>query len=124
MIQPNDDFSLSPEIVDKLNDWRTKDWAINIYRCENNHLTTTVDVDEGTTPFLMECPFCKSTAQSMCYPRERPFPSWVPNITHEWYRMNGNKVDALDKNSKYHHENGGLFLRKRTKKLPIKSPYQ
>lgn len=124
MILPNDPApQFSPKDEDKMEDWRNKDWALNNYTCLNGHSITTVDVDEGTTPFHIECPRCKAMATSAGYPPARPFPAEFPDITHEWYRMNHNKAEMLCKAHKYHHENGGLFLRKRTKKVPIPNPH-
>lgn len=126
MISPNPDnspTSFTSSQLDKLQDWRSKDWAINAYICTNGHTTTTVDVDIGTTPASILCPKCKAHALSSLYPTIRPIPMYIPDITYEWYRMNSNKVETLSKAEQYHHNNGGLFTRKRTKKAPIKNPY-
>lgn len=124
---PNDSPIVLPQFtssqLDALNGWRSKDWAINIYSCFNDHSTTTVDVDSGVTPASILCPKCKSPAMSALYPRVRPVPSHIPEITHEWFRMNSNKAETLSIAEQYHHNNGGLFLRKRTRKVPIKNPY-
>ena len=78
---------------------------INMYLCEYGCHNITVDVDEGTTPFMIDCQFtgrpdrplnpkysrngkCIGMAKSCFYPRlineNEPYP--VPTL--EWYRPN------------------------------------
>lgn len=108
----------------ELDTWRSKDWPINVYTCEQdrNHLMTTVDVDKGTTPFMASCrhPGCGGLMRSACYPRERPIPRWVPPITHEWYAPKEGEYDPINRE---HVEKGGLLLRERTDREPIPNPY-
>ena len=107
---------------------------INVYVCEHNCLTVTVDVDEGVTPFFIKCrrlgdpkrplnPLltgedgeCIGTARSSCYPRG-PKPSHIPDPQFEWYRPTC--LEELSSNERRHVENGGLLLRPRTNREPV-----
>lgn len=69
--------------------WRTAPWRLNSYVCSNKecgHWLTTVDVDEGVTPFSMMCEKCVSHSLSAMYPTNRPVPDHAPEPTREWYR--------------------------------------
>jgi len=109
--------------IDHNENWREQDWALNSYCCGNNHIITTVDVDKGTTPMSLACPVCNELSYSAGYPIPRPYPSLFPELEYEWFRCHRNKVETLGQDERIHHELGGLFLRKRTKKQPIKNPY-
>jgi len=86
----------------------------NVYVCQEcGHSTVTIDVDDGTTPFLTGCTKegCKGTAQSQCYQVLEPL---VP--THEWYRIRDPNDRILQHPAaKWHHNHGGLFLREKLK---------
>lgn len=108
----------------------------NLYTCEYNCQNITVDVDKGTTPFMIKCkrkptiarPIgttfldengeCKGTARSNFYPTEG-----VPeNIvaTHEWFKPNYLELEHFHSPQEREHvENGGLILRERTDKEPL-----
>lgn len=89
----------------------------NRYTCRHDpkHIITTLDVDDGTTPFLTVCETCKEAG----VPGERGFrfpvmessfyriPQHYPH-THEWYRPVAGSAEAKGQ----HYEMGGLFLRK------------
>ena len=96
---------------------------INQYECQTcGHITTTIDRDNGTTPFLIECKGslpCSSQsgpvrgrsgrdlAQSKCY-GSNVDQSAVP--THEWYRPE--LLDGLGQQGVLSHVlAGGLLLR-------------
>lgn len=113
-VQPvTDDVVVEPE------NWRELDWRLNVYHCKNGHLTTTVDVDTGVTPFRMGCPHagCNDDATSSFYPKERPIPEVVPAPSHEWYRPTD--TTKLSDGTKDHVDRGGLLLRKRTNAVPV-----
>ena len=82
----------------------------NAYVCAKcGHATVTIDRDEGTTPFKTGCTKegCDGIAESRLYKILEPA---LP--THEWYRIT-DPNDRILKHpaAKYHHRNGGLFLR-------------
>lgn len=112
---------------------------INIYRCTRGHATVTVDVDEGTTPFMMGCPHkekdskhpCCADAQSSFYPqKERAVAALIKygNPTHEWYKPTEEEVRSRYGDREIHvlagmldHvKRGGLDLRERTDKPGVK----
>lgn len=64
---------------------------LNMYSCPNGHRVTTVDIDEGTTPFMIRCPECKQDMRSSFYrvPQNAPFP------TMEWRRATKEELDLL-----------------------------
>lgn len=111
----------------------TREPRINVYQCQYNCLTTTVDVDKGVTPFMMKCkkkptkerPIeakylgedgeCIGTAQSSFYPRG-PMPKYIPVASHEWYAPSEEEQKNLHPAELEHVKNGGLLLRERTKK--------
>lgn len=96
---------------------------INVYTCEKcGGETVTVDVDEGTTPYMLGCRAngkerpapgaCTGMAQSSFYqPRPgRAPPAW------EWYRMTDEEAATLDRKWPgflVHHKAGGLNIRAR-----------
>ena len=125
--------------------WRNKNWRVNIYVCKScQNLITTVDVDEGTTPFMILCPKCRGDAQSNFYPQSRPIPKWIKPPIFEWFKPKTNKeilhysklelkehrkileskgisisVHELYRANKEHCKQGGLLMRKRTNAAPI-----
>lgn len=106
----------------KANDgFRHKMWKLNVYVCPKKHLTTTVDVDEGVTPFMLGCkmPGCNEMAQSSFYPKQRPIPMHIPMPLWEWYKPDINKVSSFERD---HVEKGGLLLRRRTSAQPTNHP--
>jgi hypothetical protein len=82
----------------------------NAYICQTcGKPTVTIDRDEGTTPFQIDCQQkdCKGNAVSEFYN--------VPQnleATHEWYRMGPAEARGLKPHLRQHHEMGGLFLRR------------
>jgi len=95
---------------------------INVYTCEKcGGYTTTVDVDEGVTPFFLRCrttPGCDGFGHSSFYPRDLK-PKHIPKPTFEWYKPSGKKYKRLDAESKEHVDRGGLLIRPRTKAQPV-----
>jgi hypothetical protein len=100
-------------------DWRTKNWRLNVYRCSGGDVTTTVDVDEGVTPFMVMCPKCGRDAQSSFYPKSRPVPESIPEPSHEWYRPSETETRRMNHAMREHVKKGGLLLRLRTKREPL-----
>ncbi|HEV2747511.1 MAG TPA: hypothetical protein VGW34_09470 [Allosphingosinicella sp.] len=83
----------------------------NIYVCDTCHgHIVTVDVDEGVTPYLIECraaPLgCPGYMQSSMYRvfNQRMRASW------EWYKPAA--IEMLDEFERDHVASGGLLLRK------------
>ena len=116
---------------------------LNVYVCEYNCLTVTVDVDEGVTPFMIGCRsrsrpdrpikeefltkdgFCKGSANSRFYPKV-PKPPHIKDPEWEWYKPTELEIEAEIVGNERQRENilehwrrGGLFLRPRTDKQPI-----
>ncbi len=87
---------------------------VNVYVCEYNCLTVTVDRDEGVTPFMIGCKsrnrperpikadkldskgFCIGTARSSFYPKG-PVPSHIGQPKWEWVLPNKEQVDEMIK---------------------------
>lgn len=108
---------------------------INVYVCEYNCHTVTVDVDDGVTPFMIRCEArsrpdrplrpelcdehgrCKGTARSSFYPKG-PKPSHIAEPTHEWYSPDEEERATLGPDERSHVEGGGLLLRTRTAANP------
>jgi hypothetical protein len=91
----------------------------NRYTCQScGHAYVTVDKDDGTTPFMAPCQAkgCKGMAQSEFYR--------VPQnleASHEWYRMGPAEARGLAAHLRQHHEMGGLFLRRVTVPMALRS---
>lgn len=84
----------------------------NIYVCDSckGHIVT-VDRDEGTTPFALQCECrlgCKGVMRSSMY---RVFDQEI-GASHEWYRPSVLERAGLSEWSRAHVEKGGLILRK------------
>ena len=110
---------------------------LNLYICEHGCHNITVDVDKGVTPFMICCEFtgrpdrpanplkmskgkCIGIAKSCMYPKELPLNSPMPVPTHEWYRPTLSEYMELSNPEKEHVDIGGLLIRPRTDKTPIK----
>ena len=85
--------------------------AINCYTCpECGGRTVTIDVDDGTTPFLLRCkatPGCEGMAESGLY---RPPPDCGPP-QWEWYKPGPEETRRLPRPMREHVQQGGLLLR-------------
>lgn len=93
----------------------------NVYTCPAGHKTVTIDLDEGTTPFILRCQHrindgkhaCNEMARSSFYnvtPEEDQLP-----VTFEWYKPASPK--DVSKDLREHVQKGGLVLRKRRGRL-------
>ena len=83
---------------------------VNCYVCEKcGHVTKTIDVDAGVTPFMHTCEKCGETAQSTFYEDIRP----NQEPTQEWFRPNLKQVLKLRTNFGLldHILSGGLDVR-------------
>jgi len=103
----------------------------NVYICETcaGH-TVTVDVDEGVTPFMIQCrakdlstdiaiiPGCKGMAYSEMYPKG-PRPEHISPPKWEWYKPTPDEFEKLSEEMKNHIYRGGLNIRSRTDKEPF-----
>ena len=90
--------------------------AINVYVCEYNCLTVTVDRDEGVTPFMIGCKsrsrkdrpikadkldskgFCIGTARSSFYPKG-PKPAHIPEPGWEWVLPTQEEIEQIIKDA-------------------------
>lgn len=82
----------------------------NAYDCPAcGHITITIDIHEGTTPFLMACSVCKESARSRFYRN-------IPDGDPEWVWFKPTLAEAKKADKKYpgllnHAKQGGLFAR-------------
>ena len=85
---------------------------VNCYKCDRcGHITKTMDVDDGVTPYAFTCdycgnPFATSTMYNDIAPKQKP--------THEWYRPSLKetlKWRSKNTNMLEHILNGGLDVR-------------
>lgn len=106
-----------------LQDVKTKDFykidltnRVNCYRCSCGHVTKTVDVDAGVTPFMHECEECEGMAYSTGYKDIAPW----QKPTQEWFRPDLKAVLKMRKNPDLldHVLRGGLDVRK----IPVPEP--
>lgn len=100
-----------------MQDWRNEEGLmVNVYTCGTClMLTTTVDVDEGVTPFSISCKECNEPlafATSNMYPEARPIPDHIPEPTKEFYKPES--IAVLLAGEIEHVELGGLLMRDRT----------
>jgi len=108
---------------------------INVYVCQKcGGYTVTVDVDEGTTPFMIGCRAgaiedfgegvavvnnkCKGFAYSSFYPRG-PKPPHIGDPKWEWYKptmtdLASRYTGQTLRNMAEHVDKGGLDIRRRT----------
>lgn len=87
----------------------------NVYTCQTcgGH-TTTIDLDEGVTPFMIGCRAkkgCHGDAYSAFYPKG-PRPAHIPAPSHEWYKPVGEELASMSEAMQEHVAKGGLNLRK------------
>jgi hypothetical protein len=80
---------------------------VNVYTCpECKGEMVTVDVDEGTTPFMLGCRAtagCKGLAESSFY---RPRPGHAPPAL-EWYRPSAAEMKKASPAMREHAGKGG-----------------
>jgi hypothetical protein len=93
----------------------------NPYVCQScGKLTTTVHVDDGVTPFMLNCratPGCKGMSYSSFYPKG-PRPAHVPPPAWEWYRPADDQ--PLKDWEADHVAQGGVLLRPAAaRRMPI-----
>ena len=94
------------------NDFYKKDLtnSVNVYTCPDGHITKTVDVDAGVTPFMHKCSKCNKWATSSFYkgiaPNEEPVEEWYRPTLEETLKL-ANNTALLD-----HVLKGGLLCRK------------
>lgn len=86
----------------------------NVYTCTKcGGFTTTIDRDEGVTPFMIRCRAkdgCDGWAQSSFYPKG-PRPAHIPPPSIEWYRPSQEEIAGLDPAMREHVGKGGLLMR-------------
>lgn len=82
---------------------------VNCYSCSCGHITKTIDIDAGVTPFMFNCEKCGGHAQSSFFkgiaPNQKP--------TYEWYRPDLKQVLKLRSRPAMldHILSGGLDVR-------------
>lgn len=88
------------------------DNEVNCYVCEKcGHITKTIDIDDGVTPFMNECENCGELAQSTFYKDINP----TVKPTIEWYRPSLEETIKMRKNPNGEFDHvirGGLLPRK------------
>ena len=98
---------------------------LNGYVCQRTpepgkgrHVTVTVDVADGVTPFMIGCPACNADAHSMFYPTKGNPPP-LSAATYEWYKPDADEVAQLHPAEATHVKQGGLLMRPRTEAPPV-----
>ena len=85
----------------------------NRYTCELcESILVSVDIDDGTTPFMIECWNCDvadMTSEMYMCPQDLI-------VTHEWYAPDRKERRKLSPSEKNHVEKGGLLMRPLTKR--------
>lgn len=82
--------------------------ALNTYRCEKcQKEIVTIQIDAGTTPFMLLCRVTKDCKGRMLSQFGRNKDGAIP--TFEWYRKR--IIDCLNRIEAEHHSKGGLFIR-------------
>lgn len=84
--------------------------GINCYVCEDcGHITKTIDIDLGVTPFMHVCESCGSWARSTMYKDINP----TVKPTQEWYRPSLKQCLKMRKHEAalQHILDGGLDFR-------------
>lgn len=115
MSYPQTEFPdyIKPDVAESLRRASlTRKWGfINIYICNRcQYAMTTVDIDEGVTPFYTRCRSCgkpeaRSSMYRVGYDHVKP--------THAWYRPD--TLDGImDWGTQKHLMDGGLILRELT----------
>lgn len=82
---------------------------VNCYVCKCGHITKTIDIDAGVTPFIHKCEKCCGLAKSTFYrdiiPNNKP--------TEEWYRPTLDQTLQIKNEGMLEHIlQGGLDVRK------------
>ncbi len=79
---------------------------VNAYLCGNQHAVWTLNVDDGTTPFIIRCPVpdCGGESRSSFYRVSQDV-----ETSHEWYRPASTR--GLTPGERDHVQRGGLLLR-------------
>lgn len=86
--------------------------GVNCYVCKTcGHITKTIDVDKGVTPFMHTCEECGQFAQSTMYydvaPDKEPTQEWYRPTIEQCLKMRGKHETLLE-----HVLDGGLDIRK------------
>lgn len=82
---------------------------VNNYTCQTcGHITKTMDVDPGVTPFIHRCEMCGNEAYSNFYNDRIPHKP----ATQEWFRPSLEVCYMMDEGELHHILNGGLIPRK------------
>lgn len=83
---------------------------VNCYRCSCGNVIKTIDVNNGTTPFMIQCDICDTMATSTMYrdiaPDKEPTIEWYRPTLEECIKMR-KKPNVLE-----HILMGGLEMRK------------
>ena len=79
----------------------------NTYTCSNGHITKTVDVDPGCTPFMHSCSECDEISRSSFYSDTHP----EMKPTQEWHRPSLEECLKLSEGMLEHVLSGGLVNR-------------
>ena len=84
----------------------------NSYQCRKcGGIVFTENRDDGTTPFMINCRAtkdCDGSMESAFYRIPHQAKSVVPHYI--WRKATPEELNAMDRASQYHAEQGGLFL--------------
>lgn len=83
----------------------------NIYLCQYcGRGFVSIDIDDGTTPFMTGCIVCKGTAVSMMYQCPQVVLAEIPAAL-EWYKPKALEYPSLPQHTRNHVDKGGLISR-------------
>lgn len=86
--------------------------AKNAYTCRGcGFVVVTVNRDEGTTPFMIDCRAPGAGCSEMMQSNFYRLPEGAPEPTLEWYRPSLKKIRRLSSWEQEHVLKGGLLLR-------------
>ena len=81
------------------------------YRCEKcGYIVATYYKDKGVTPFVIQCPNCKGTAQHVITTSESPPDRYNISKVKNWVRPAYEQFIKLSPASQEHVMNGGLVF--------------
>ncbi len=99
-------------------DFYEKQGRINVYVCRDGckHIVKTEDVDDGVTPFMLQCPQCKKSMYSSFYNDIHP----ILPVSFVWYRPELKDVLLMHRKGKDSTVNhillGGLIKKQKNEK--------
>lgn len=83
------------------------------YKCQSpdcRRVMNTILVDDGTTPMMKVCEYCKAGRSLSLGPTSIP---QVADCEFEWYQPDAKEMRTLEWDVFQHVQNGGLLFRRR-----------